>query len=311
VNISNRVMVKNQHYVPRFYLKHFTNAQGQCWTFYKDQNKAFLSNPQNIASERFFYDLPEFDQTIGIDQPVEKYLAEVESLYSPFLNDLIGWIDRREISRLSEDMRAILCDFMMFQIIRTKEHRESMSQGMAQFQEQLAASGWLSNDMIIQMRENHTEEQVKQSHLEQLFFDTDFKTKLITILNTHIWLLFKNTTQTLYYTSDHPVVKVPHLQRKHRNDNGYKSEGIEIAMPLSSTHLLVLVERKMFKHYEEYENEILVHKDAQNVTYYNAMQVSQSYRGIYCASNQFDHASEMVNTHSELRQLNHDRFGPA
>jgi hypothetical protein len=304
-------MVKNQHYVPRFYLKNFLNEEEKFWAFHKDNRKLFLTNPKGIANENYFYDQLQFDADLGIEQPVEKYLGEVEALFAPFLDYLLKAIDNREITRLSEDMRAIICDFVMFQIIRTKEHRESMHQGINQFQEKLAESGWLSDELIAAMRADDSAERVKQTHLEQIFLNTDFKVNLTEILNSHIWLVFKNITDTLYYTSDHPVVKTPHLHRPFRNDNGYKSEGIEIAMPLSSTHLLVLYERTMFKDYEGYENEILVHHDPQNVIYFNAMQVSQSYRGIYCAEKQFDLAMEMVGTHPELSNLNYQRFGSA
>ena len=39
------------------------------------------------------------------------------------------------------------------------------------------------------------------------------------------------------------------------------------------------------------------------------MQVSQSYRAVYCVKDQFDLAKEMLTTHPELQQLDHDRFG--
>ncbi|RFZ94139.1 DUF4238 domain-containing protein [Mucilaginibacter conchicola] len=302
-------MVKNQHYVPRFYLKHFLDENGKCLAFHKDSQKVFSTNPQSMANENFFYDHSAFDDALGTDQPVEKYLSQVEELYAPFLKWLLDAIDNREIISLNEDMRAILCDLVMFQIIRTKAHRENMFQGFRQFQDKLVQSGWLSEEMITEMRKDNTADRAKQSHLEQLFFDTEFKESLIKILDSHIWLVFKNITNTPYYTSDHPVVKTPHLRREHRSDNGYRSEGIEIAMPLSSTHLLVLVERTMFKQYEAYENEVLIHSDVQHIIYYNAMQVSQSYRAVYCVTDQFELAKEMVTTHPELQQLDHDRFG--
>ena len=68
--------------------------------------------------------------------------------------------------------------------------------------------------MISEMRKDDTADRAKQSHLEQLFFDTEFKESLIKILDSHIWLVFKNITDTPYYTSDHPVVKTPHVHHE-------------------------------------------------------------------------------------------------
>jgi hypothetical protein len=301
-------MVKNQHYVPRFYLRKFQNEQDKFWVFHKDSGKAFLSNPQSIANENFFYDLPELDEALG-EQAVEKYLAEIDGIHASFFDQLLKGIDKREIVKIDAAMRDVLCDFITIQIIRTKEHREGMSQGIAQFNTKLIESGWLGQEYATLLNATHNDEAIKKKHVEQLFFDTDFKMSLIGILNSHIWLIFKNMTDTPYYTSDHPVVKRPHIVEPHRSNTGYKSKGIEIAVPLSSTHLLVLVERTHFKHYEEYENEVLIHSEPQNVIYYNALQVSGAYRAIICREELFDLAREMVSTHPELSQLDTPRFG--
>jgi hypothetical protein len=87
------------------------------------------------------------------------------------------------------------------------------------------------------------------------------------------------------------------------------SPGIEIAMPISSNHLLVLYERTFHKDFEPYDNHILIHYDPQNVTYFNAMQVAQSYKSIFCSERQFALAEEMVNTDPELKQVNRQRLG--
>jgi len=52
-----------------------------------------------------------------------------------------------------------------------------------------------------------------------------------------------------------------------------------------------------------------VNHDLQNVIYYNSLQVSRLYRAIFCCEKNFELAEEMVNTHPELKQLNHKRVG--
>jgi hypothetical protein len=41
------------------------------------------------------------------------------------------------------------------------------------------------------------------------------------------------------------------------------------------------------------------------------MQVSQSFRGIYCSSGEFKLAKDMVKEYPELKNLHHQRFGSA
>jgi hypothetical protein len=281
-------MVKNQHYVPRFYLKNFLDAQEKFWVLDTEKDKIFISNPKAVANENFFYDLPELNEAIGVDQAVENYLAEIEAVHAPFFTYLINGIDERKIRKIDDNMRSILGDFLVIQILRTKEYREQMSHSFANFQDKLINSGWFDASQQAAIKSAITKSDAKKDQLEQLFFDNDFKTNLFNILNSHIWMIFKNITDTPYCTSDNPIVKYPHLVREHRSDNGFKSEGIEIALPLSSNHLLVLLERTTFKHYEEYENEVLVHSKPENVVYYNSLQVLGCNRMAFCERQQFD-----------------------
>lgn len=302
-------LVQNQHYVPRFYLKNFLNHEKKIWVFDKSTQKTFLTTPQNVANENFFYDLPEIDQTLQGEQAVEKYLSGIEDRFAPFFTGLINAIDNREIDRIDDDMRSSLCDYLVIQIIRTKEHREQMSQSFENFRDHLLQSGWIADEHHSVFKALFSENDAKRNQLNQILFDTEFKTELYNILNSHIWLICKNITTTPYYTSDHPVVKRAHLVRPHRSDAGFRSVGIEIAMPISSEYLLVLYERTYHKDFESYDNDIIIHHDPQNVIYFNSLQVSRSYRSIFCSERNFEMAEEMVNTHPELKQLNYKRVG--
>lgn len=302
-------MVKNQHYVPRFYLRQFENEKAQCWAFHKDTGKTFVTSVENIACENYFYDDHKLDQITGVDQFVENFLGELEASFSPFLKRLLADIDQWKISKIDQDIRKKLCEFIVFQILRTKENRESIYQGINHFQEHLAKFGWLAQETISAMMQDDTKSRAKSNQIEQLVFDTEFKNNLMEILNSHIWILFKNMGPKPYYTSDHPVVKRPHINRPHRGDSGYRSKGIEIAMPLSASHLLVMFERTFFNELEYRENSILIHRNPEDIESYNSMQVSQSFRGIYCSVNEFALAKTMIAEYPELRNLHHQTFG--
>lgn len=302
-------MVKNQHYVPRFYLRQFENEKAQCWAFHKDTEKVFPASVENIASENYFYDDDKLDQITGVNQFVENFLGELETSFSPYFKSLLSDIDQWKITKINQEIREKLSEFIVFQILRTKENRESIYQGINQFQEQLAKSGWLPQDMVEAMRADDIKIRAKKNQIEQLVFNTEFKKDLMDILKGHIWIMFKNLGPIPYYTSDHPVVKRPHINRPHRGDSGYRSKGIEIAMPLSASHLLVMFERSFFNELEYRENSILIHRDPEDIESYNSMQVSQSFRGIYCSANEFSLAKQMIAEYPELKNLHHQRFG--
>ena len=54
--------VKNQHYVPQFYLKQWANNKEQLFVYDKKQKKSFTSNVKNVVSSKFFYDFPKIDE---------------------------------------------------------------------------------------------------------------------------------------------------------------------------------------------------------------------------------------------------------
>ncbi|XHR98390.1 DUF4238 domain-containing protein [Mucilaginibacter sp. UC70_90] len=122
-------------------------------------------------------------------------------------------------------------------------------------------------------------------------------------------MICKNITSMPYYTSDHPVMKRAHMVREHRHDTGFRSIRIEIAMPISSRYLFVLYEQTYHRDFEPHDNDIAIHHDPQNVIYFNSLQVSGSYRSVFCCEKNFELATEMVNTYQELKQLNHQRIG--
>lgn len=128
-------------------------------------------------------------------------------------------------------------------------------------------------------------------------------------LMNHIWVVFVNHSPLPFYTSDHPVAHTPHAQHPHLSMNGYNSEGIEIAFPVSPKVLIALSERKFFKDLEAIENSILEITDEQNVIYYNAMQVSNSFRQVFSSTNAFGLVEEMITTHEYLRDPARKRVG--
>lgn len=70
--------IVNEHYVPRAYLGAFANAKKQCHVFDKINGKFFLTNVQNILSERYLYDFEKelIEVFPSVDeQTVEKILG--------------------------------------------------------------------------------------------------------------------------------------------------------------------------------------------------------------------------------------------
>lgn len=107
--------VKNQHYVPQFYLKRFTCDGKRLFVF--DKIKGEARGPMSIekvAQERYFYDIPIETLPPGADpQLEEKALAELESMFSQAVKSVFNVIEGKGAS-LQERMNMSL--FVTFQI---------------------------------------------------------------------------------------------------------------------------------------------------------------------------------------------------
>ena len=103
-------MVKNQHYIPQFYLKRF--GKDEKIDAYDIKNKKFITNTNvsNFASKRFFYDIElekldehisllkkiyniddtdeDFKKLINSPQYIEKTLSNIEGDMSIFLDKI-------------------------------------------------------------------------------------------------------------------------------------------------------------------------------------------------------------------------------
>src|ERR1035437_8972537 len=118
--------VKNQHYVPRFYLNHFLNDSGKIWAFDKWLSKEYITNVNSIANENYFYDHSNSHAISVEEQFIEKRLSEVEGQIAPVYESLISDLNSDRFTSLSEDIRNCLCQFLVIQILRGKETRKDM-----------------------------------------------------------------------------------------------------------------------------------------------------------------------------------------
>jgi len=298
--------IKNQHYVPRFYLKGFSNEKLRVWAFDKTTAKSFPSNSGNLASENYFYDDKEIDEIFGA-KFIEKSLGDIEDRIAPLLTRLLDNFDNRKVFKIDKQTKAQLCEYMSIQILRTKEHRQSILQMFTLMEQTLVEKSWLTQQQVKSLGFQMDPERAKSLQISHLLPGKSLKMELVNSLNAHICVIYKNTTQTPFYASDHPIAKRAHIINPVRSFSGYSSKGIEISFPLSSKYILVLCERSMFQNYEQYENEVLILNDPQNIIYYNSLQVRDSYRYVYCAEDNFDLAKEMVETHKELGDVSRKR----
>ena len=232
--------VKNQHYIPKFYLRHFCKKHEQIAVFDKTTQKSYYTSISNVANENYFYDDEKVDEATQVNQFLEKYFHPLENRISVLLKDLIGSFDKNDFNSLDHDSRNDLTLFLIYQFMRTKEYREQINQLTKTFTQTVA------DEFVKQQGGNPEDFEIvtndKILHIEALLRDENID-ELADILYNHIWVFLENQSNTVFITSDHPFVKKANIHHPFRSFNGLRSSGIEIAFPLSPKYCLMLADR--------------------------------------------------------------------
>lgn len=298
--------VKTQHYVPRFYLKNFTNSDNKIFVYDKSTDKVFQTVVENIACENYFYDSERLKAEFQEEQFLEKFYSSFESEFAPFYIDYISKVESKEKDRITEEDKKAFADFLVLQIDRTKEHREMSRQSYSVMKEQLIEKGFTKQQLIYFGFELENPD-LKDLHVEILRGD-EMRDTLREILENHIWILVENNTSQPFFTSDNPIAKIANIKDKHISYDGYASEGIEIIFPLNSKYLFVLCEREYFKCLEKIENSKLTITDIENVNFYNSLEIIRSYRQVFSNKDRFEIIPELKKVNPESFKMNRTRI---
>lgn len=301
-----------QHFVPQNSLRRFTEDGEHLFVFDKFKQEIRPSNVRDVAEERHFNRIPvdelppEVACHILDPDGIERALGTIESDY----NDLVGRIihatdPRTHVRRILDALhltnprwfnrkqKEAMSFFIALQYVRTREFRNFMAEGAEKF------AGAVMKFVPPELRDEFaqvsdfgaTKNRKKLSHLN-FIVDPDVLSDYSDVLYKHIWVIGLNHTTHALYTSDHPVVRLPHVRRPFRGNMGIACRGIEIALPLSSKHILFLCERSHFKAYEPLEGRC-IELSQPNVECYNSLQVMQSHRQVYCVNDDFDLARDI------------------
>ena len=123
-------MVRKQHWVPQFYLRHFADSSGKLHTYSKSNDKFFATKTENLCAQRDLYEVNytttargEHDEYYA-QNLIEKKLSEFEGRLAPLYKQLLECCDEEVFDgeRFHEG-RAAACALAANLIVR---HPESM-----------------------------------------------------------------------------------------------------------------------------------------------------------------------------------------
>ena len=203
-------------------------------------------------------------------------------------NNLSEWYIKNCFA-LSKNEKELLSFFIAIQIIRTKSFRDNIGSVLEQLCEAMVSKWQMSkkDDLPKNAFEVTVDkESVKLQH-NGIVLDPEMALGFAKVLSNHIWIIYINKTNTPFYTSDNPVVKIPHKHDDFYSYEGLNSEGIEILFPISTNLLLGMYDANTYKNCFTDRNYIELY-DEEYVKYCNSAQVVNSQRCVFSINNNFD-----------------------
>lgn len=296
---------KKQHTVPQCYLKGFAAPSGKLFAYDKASDRTYATRVADAAQEAFFYDFPpEAFPGHEIDvQAVEKALSQFEGDYSRRLNDLIR---SAEAGAFSHEQVSEFAPYVVLQWKRTRTYRDTAYELMSKFSQDLVDTLVEANFpeekgkvRIIMGKEN-----MAVLHAQELF-DEASTAKMARALESHFWVIGINRTGRSFYTSDHPVVRRANVA----GDGmiGADKPGVEFVFPLSSSHILLILERGHFASWRMHDTRS-VELTVEQVDDYNRLQVMRSAQRLFCVSEDFELARRTCEENPSVRNPDRPRI---
>lgn len=274
--------VKNQHYVPQFYLNYFADIKKNIYVYDKATLKQFTSNSRGIGSQQYFYDLIQNDT-----QFIEKHHNQsYEKAFSDFLPNFLKLIDRQKFFKLKRYQKKEVATFITHQYIRTKKFREEsyrLDTGVNVYE---PVDHRLLEDLHPTIMHNFI---LTEYHLSRLLLNM--------LLNEYVWVIGRNITSQLLYTSDHPVSQIKSLQQLHDEQKNPKGHAFAVlsellTFPLTPKYIIIFLKKNKFNHLNQKKNKIL-DLNYDDVNYFNSLQLMGCYRQVYSQSKDFSFAEKV------------------
>lgn len=226
-------ITKNQHYVPRFYLKSFSvvknvgsNKEKSLISFYqyKNQLSKDMIPTDSVCSSDYFYDN---------DGNVENMLAEKEKMWANTIHKANNntSLDECDINNLKE--------FVIYQIVRTKAELEhSREVYMAMIEEGVSRKNVEINLILKSAIEKNVKENITSE------YEVNKAEEFLPYINDLKLIVLDNKTAVDFFTSDAPVIITNPLST---HDAGLACIGTTIFLPISPKKIVMLYDAKLFE----------------------------------------------------------------
>ncbi|WP_294214706.1 DUF4238 domain-containing protein [uncultured Chryseobacterium sp.] len=269
---------KNQHYIPKFYLRNFSyHANQKQIGLYNLSNQKFIQDAKlkTQGSRNFFY---------GKDGVIEDELSVLEGVFAQRIKEIVNNVS---LPKKNSIEHFDLLNFVVLTDLRNPVQIQGMIEMLSQGQKRIKELDEKSEvDKLFPILTH--EESVNMSlsmlpHMVLNLLDLDYKVLI-------------NKTDIPFITSDFPVVKYnQYLEQKkwQHSKTGYGLVGLQIFIPLNHQLTLVFYDSAIYKLGYRKQNFIPI-EDVKTINEINKLQV------VNCLSTLFFNEKASFNYISQL-----------
>ncbi|TKX86959.1 DUF4238 domain-containing protein [Halorubrum sp. SS5] len=244
---------KNQHYVPRYVLKPWSDSNEQISCYHLDSERSFNEDVGSVCSRGYFYG----------QKHVEDALEKLDRYHSWPLNEIRGGTP---ISDLSPQHKQLLLSYIGTQRNRTRSEKNDISSGEEMFRE--AAE----DDMLAGRYEHLIRWRGELSQDEKLDALVDASVKGIHhfliiygifsygVLGDLDGAILRNATDCDYIISDTPII---HDNPRFKDERGTKiagtaERGLQIITPIDRRRSLLLYDPLVYNVDTNHRQEVII-----------------------------------------------------
>lgn len=152
--------VKSQHYVPRFYLRSFTNGSGYLNVVRRDAGglkPVFRTKPENVCVENYLYEVRRrealFEDGFVEKGVIEDTLGKIENDLAPAYRSLLSFLDSQKLPKGEGCVGLItrLAFLLAFFIVRNPKWLNEVRGNSSAHSVELLSSGFFTDEDILQM----------------------------------------------------------------------------------------------------------------------------------------------------------------
>ncbi|MDR5586107.1 DUF4238 domain-containing protein [Clostridium aquiflavi] len=260
--------VKNQHYVPKFYLRNFSNNNKNIGMFrYKDKSYIPNASIKSVAYSKFLY---------GEDGELEHLLSKFESQWAEIMRKII----KLNFESLIELDILKLYDFILISKSRTKKVADETNFVLNYLKELIPEEG--IHNSSCNMDRVDFEESMKIPNLIPITASLE-NNKYMFDLDA---IILENKTNYDFITSDSPVIFYNQLYiwRNYKINYGLVASGLQIFIPLSPKKVLCFYDSEVYKCLNE-SNGVINLISKKQITEINKLTVYNSYDQLFFSCN--------------------------